>query len=144
MSISNIQFSSLFGNFCLLGEHYCYMLNDIRFFMTVNERIKEIRQQLNKSQREFAKAIYVSYGYLSEIETGQKEANDRLIHLISSAFSVNKHWLLTGEGRMFNSTPEEKLERVTGLFNELYPEFQDFVLRQIDELIELQNVRHEK
>jgi len=45
---------------------------------------------------------------------------------------------------MFNSTSEEKLERVTGLFNELYPEFQDFVLRQIDELIELQNVRHEK
>jgi transcriptional regulator with XRE-family HTH domain len=112
--------------------------------MAINERIKEIRQQLNKSQREFAKAIYVSYGYLSEIETGQKDANDRLVHLISSAFSVNKHWLLTGEGRMFNSTPEEKLEKVTSLFNELYPEYQDFVLRQIDELIELQNVRHEK
>jgi len=112
--------------------------------MTINERIKEIRQKLNKSQRDFAKAIYVSYGYLSEIETGQKETNDRLIHLISTAFSVNKHWLLTGEGRMFNSTPEEKLERITSLFNELYPEYQDFVLRQIDELIELQNVKHEK
>jgi len=112
--------------------------------MTINERIKEIRQQLSKSQREFAKEIYVSNGYLSEIETGQKEVNNRLVHLISSAFSVNKHWLLTGQGRMFNITPEEKLVRMTSLFNELYPEFQDFVLRQIDELIELQNVRHEK
>ena len=112
--------------------------------MTVNERIKEIRQQLNKSQREFAKIIYVSNGYLSEIETGHKEVNDRLIHLISSAFSVNKHWLLTGEGQMFNNTSEEKMERMTSLFNELYPEFQDFILKQIDELIELQNVRHEK
>jgi hypothetical protein len=37
---------------------------------------------------------------------------------------------------MFNSTPEEKLERITAMFNELYPEFQDFVLRQIDELAE--------
>ena len=110
--------------------------------MTVNERIKQIRQTLHKSQREFAKAIYVSNGYLSEIETGQKEVNKRLIHLISSAFSVNKHWLLTGEGRMFNSTQEEKMERMTGLFNELYPEFQDFILRQIDELIELQNIKH--
>jgi len=45
---------------------------------------------------------------------------------------------------MFNSTPKEKLERITSLFNELYPEYQDFVLRQIDELIELQNVKHEK
>jgi len=109
--------------------------------MTVNERIKEIRHTLNISQREFAQAVYVSYGYLSEVETGRKEVKDRLIHLISSAFSVNKHWLLTGEGRMFNSTPEEKMERMTSLFNELYPEYQDFVLRQIDELIELQNMK---
>ena len=120
------------------------MLNHIQKIMTINERIKEIRQQLNKSQREFAKIIYVSNGYLSEIETGHKEVNDRLIHLISSAFSVNKHWLLTGEGQMFNNTSEEKMERMTSLFNELYPEFQDFILKQIDELIELQNARHEK
>jgi transcriptional regulator with XRE-family HTH domain len=112
--------------------------------MTVNQRIKEIRQSLNKSQREFAKEVYVSNGYLSEIETGHKEVNNRLIHLIASAFSVNKRWLLTGEGRMFNSTPEEKLERMTNLFNELRPEFQEFVLKQIDELIELQRTDKEK
>jgi len=75
---------------------------------------------------------------------GNNEVKDRLIHLIVSAFSVSKHWLLTGEGRMFNNTSEEKLERMTALFNELNPEFQDFVLRQIDELIELQNIKHEK
>ena len=110
--------------------------------MSINERIKEIRNTLSKSQREFAKAVYVSNGYLSEIETGQKEVKDRLIHLISTTFSVSKHWLLTGEGRMFNSTAEEKMEKITGLFNELHPEFQDFVLRQIDELIEQQNLKH--
>jgi len=110
--------------------------------MTINERIKEIRHALNISQREFAQAVYVSYGYLSEIETGHKEVKDRLVHLIASAFSVNKHWLLTGKGRMFNSTPQEKMERMTSVFNELYPEYQDFVLRQIDELIELQNSKH--
>ena len=112
--------------------------------MTINERIREVRSTLKLSQRAFAKAVYVSNGYLADIELGNNEVKDRLIHLISSAFSVNKHWLLTGEGRMFNSTQEEKLERITALFNELYPEFQDFVLRQIDELIELQNIRHEK
>ena len=110
--------------------------------MTVNERIKEIRHILKKSQREFSQAVFVSNGYLSEIETGHKEVKERLIHLISSTFSVNKQWLLTGKGRMFNSTPEEKMERMTNLFNELYPEYQDFLLRQIDELIILQNSRH--
>ena len=112
--------------------------------MTINERIKYVRNTLNKSQRDFAKEVYISNGYLSEIETGQKEVKDRLIHLISGAFSVNKHWLLTGEGRMFNDTSEEKMEKMAGLFSELYPEFQDFVLRQIDELIELQNIKQEK
>jgi hypothetical protein len=33
---------------------------------------------------------------------------------------------------------------MTALFYELCPEFQDLVLRQIDELIELQNMGHEK
>ena len=109
--------------------------------MTVNERIKLLRNTLNLSQRAFAKAVYVSNGYLADIELGNNEVKDRLIHLISGAFSANKHWLYTGEGPMFNSTTEEKLERMTSLFNELYPEFQDFVLRQIDELIMLQNVK---
>jgi transcriptional regulator with XRE-family HTH domain len=109
--------------------------------MTINERIREIRLALNKSQREFAKSVYISNGYLSEIETGHKEVKARLIHLIANAFSVNMQWLLGGEGPMFNSTPEEKMERMINLFNELYPEYQDFVLRQIDELIELQNTR---
>jgi transcriptional regulator with XRE-family HTH domain len=109
--------------------------------MTINERIKEIRLALNKSQREFAKSVYISNGYLSEIETGHKEVKTRLIHLISSVFSVNTRWLLYGEGHMFNITPEEKIERMISIFNELFPEYQDFVLRQIDELIELQNIR---
>jgi transcriptional regulator with XRE-family HTH domain len=112
--------------------------------MTVNERIKEIRHKLQKSQREFAKEVYISNGYLSEIETGHKEVNNRLIYLITSTFSIDKQWLLTGEGKMFNTTPEEKLERITSLFYELRPEFQDFILKQIDDLIELQNIRHEK
>jgi len=112
--------------------------------MTVNERIREVRCALKLSQRAFAKAVYVSNGYLADIELGHNEVKDRLVHLISTTFSVNKHWLLTGQGRMFNSTPEEKMERITSLFNELYPEYQAFVLRQIDELIELQNIRHEE
>jgi len=112
--------------------------------MTINERIIELRHTLKLSQRAFAKAVYISNGHLAGIELGHNEVKDRLIHLISGAFSVNKHWLITGEGRMFNSAQKEKMERITSLFNELYPEFQDFVLRQIDELIELQNINKRK
>jgi transcriptional regulator with XRE-family HTH domain len=111
--------------------------------MTVNERVREVRRALKLSQRAFAKAIYISNGHYADIELGNKPPNDRLIHLIATCFQVNKNWLLSGEGRMFNAATEQKLERVTALFSELYPEFQDFVLRQIEELIRLQTARGE-
>jgi transcriptional regulator with XRE-family HTH domain len=111
--------------------------------MTISERIKEVRLSLRLSQRAFAEAIFISNGHYAGIELGYNEVNDRLIHLIVSVFAVNKQWLLTGEGRMFNSASEQRLEKLTRLFNELRPEFQDFVLRQIDELIELQNIRRD-
>ena len=130
------------NDFCLISEQNRSILAKDWYYMTINKRIVELRHTLKLSQRAFAKEVYVSNGYLAGIEIGNNKVKERLIHLISNAFSVNKHWLLTGEGRMFNSTPEEKMERMTGLFNELYPEFQDYVLRQIDELIELQNIKH--
>ncbi|MHB9292611.1 hypothetical protein Holit_01712 [Hollandina sp. SP2] len=107
--------------------------------MSVNERIKAVRHFLKLPQIKFAKAVYISNGYLAEIELGNRRVNERLIQLISSIFGVNKRWLQTGEGRMFNTAAEHNLERVTTLFKALNPEFQDYVLKQIDQLVELQN-----
>jgi transcriptional regulator with XRE-family HTH domain len=107
--------------------------------MPINERIKEARRVLKLSQINFAKTIYISNGYLAEIELGNRRVNDRLIQLITTSFGINKHWLVTGEGPMFMTTPDQKLNRITSLFKELSPKFQDYVLKQMDQLIELQN-----
>ncbi|MDR2404285.1 MAG: helix-turn-helix transcriptional regulator, partial [Spirochaetaceae bacterium] len=69
--------------------------------MTVNERIKEVRKTLKLSQAEFAKAIFISTGYVAELECGHKRANDRIIRLVSLTFGVSEAWLKTGEGDMF-------------------------------------------
>ncbi|MDR1286649.1 MAG: helix-turn-helix transcriptional regulator [Treponema sp.] len=45
--------------------------------MTVNKRIRQIRQALNITQIDFSKAIYVNNGYTAEIENGHRAANDR-------------------------------------------------------------------
>jgi hypothetical protein len=76
------------------------------------------------------------------------------LYLISSSraafFIANEVWLKSGEGAMFTraasqpSTPAEKLERMTAVFNELYPEFQDYILNQIDQLIVLQDLKREQ
>ena len=103
--------------------------------MTVNERIKELRASLKLSQTEFAKAIFVSNGYIAEFETGKRRVNDRIVHLISLTFGVSEAWLKHGTGSMFFTTPAEKLQRLTSLFNDLPPRFQDYVMIQIEQLL---------
>jgi transcriptional regulator with XRE-family HTH domain len=103
--------------------------------MTISSRIRHIRKTLNMSQVEFAKAIYISNGYIAELECEHRRVNDRIIHLISLTFGVNERWLKTGEGDMFYKTPGEKLQRMVGLFNELPSKFQDYVMQQIEQLL---------
>jgi transcriptional regulator with XRE-family HTH domain len=103
--------------------------------MTVNERIKRLRTALKMSQTEFARAIFISHGYIAELENANRKVNDRIIHLISLTFGVNEVWLKNGAGNMFFTTPSEKIQRLESLFNKLPPRFQDYVMIQIEQLL---------
>jgi len=103
--------------------------------MSISERLRLLRKTLDMSQVEFAKAIYISNGYIAELECEHRKINDRIIHLISLTFGVNEKWLKEGDGEMFFQTPGEKLQRMVSLFNELPPKFQDYVVLQIEQLL---------
>jgi transcriptional regulator with XRE-family HTH domain len=103
--------------------------------MTANDRIRQARKILKLSQAEFAKAIFISNGYIAELECGHKRVNDRIIHLVSLTFGVNEQWLKTGKGELFYKSPDEKLKRMIDLFNKLPPKFQDYVMLQIEQLL---------
>ena len=107
--------------------------------MTVNQRIKQLRQTLNLSQAKFARTLPISSGYMAEIELESKKANDRVVKLICSTFGASEVWLKTGEGEMFDKETDKKINKAVGLFKQLNPEFQDYVLKQIDNLLELQD-----
>jgi transcriptional regulator with XRE-family HTH domain len=117
------------------------------FDTSINERVKELRHTLKLTQAKFSAAIHISKGYQALLELGTYPVHDRLIALITQAFGVNEGWLRTGEGPMFRrpvpDTSAEKLERMAEVFGELYPEFQDFILNQIDRLLVLQDLRRE-
>ena len=107
--------------------------------MSANQRIKEIRQYLNLSQAKFAKGIFVSSGYLAGIELGKRKVNERIAKLISFTYGVNENWLRSGNGEMFIRVEDEKLEKLTACFKQLTPDFQEYILKQIEELLILQN-----
>lgn len=98
--------------------------------MSVNQRIKQVRQALNLSQAKFAKEISISNGYIAGIELEKRNVNDRLIKLVCITFNVSEHWLRTGNGDMFEEQPNKLFELASATFKELKPEYQEYILKQ--------------
>ena len=105
--------------------------------MTIGERIREARKTLNMSQKDFGAAISVSNTYLAAIENETRKANDRIIKLCSMVFGISETWLKEGKGEMFYKSPDEKITRLVNIFNKLPVDFQDYALRQLEELLKL-------
>jgi transcriptional regulator with XRE-family HTH domain len=111
----------------------------------INDRLKEIRTTLGISQREFSKRIYISQSFYGELELGNQVINDRIIHLVSTIFNVNKEWLKFGKGEIFSSTPPDvKLERLIEIYNNLDEQLQDYLLLQSDVLLKIQKEKIDK
>ena len=112
---------------------------------SINDRMKEVRQELKLSIRAFANGVFLkSGGHYGDIEAHRIQVNERVIELVCSVYGVNKVWLTTGKGMMFsNKRPDADLERITILFNQLNPHFKEYVLTQIKYLIKLQNKEKE-
>ena len=113
---------------------------------SVNDRLKQARNALNLSQKQFAKGIFLkSSGYIGDIEIYRNEVNERIIELASSVYGLNRVWLKTGAGKMFDGKkPDNQLQEMNILFNQLNPHFKAYVLAQIKQLIRLQNVKDDE
>ena len=107
--------------------------------MTVNDRIKQVRKSLKLSQVEFARAIYISNGYIAELEKNNRRVNNRILHLVSLTFGVNESWLQAGLGEMFLNTSGDKARRMANLFAKLPPQYQDYVTTQTEMLLAITN-----
>jgi len=85
------------------------------------------------NQQDFSKLLSLSGGYIAGIEVNLRNVNDRIIKLIVSEFGVNEKWLRFGEGEIFaKKTTDGKAARITSLFNDLPPHYQDVVLGTIE------------
>jgi transcriptional regulator with XRE-family HTH domain len=82
-----------------------------RYMEEIGERIKEIRIQKRLNQGEFAKRMEISQSLLSGIENGNEALSDRNLKIICLEFGVNREWLLTGEGAMFDKKPDPPLSK---------------------------------
>jgi transcriptional regulator with XRE-family HTH domain len=104
---------------------------------TINQRVKQVREALELSQRNFSLVLSLSHSYIGGIESGVRDVNGRIIKLIASEFGVDETWLTTGKGEMFTRNPDEKFTKLVGLFKELPAHYQDFIYQIIEILLKM-------
>lgn len=78
--------------------------------MNISDRIKMIRTEEGLSQTDFGKRISMTLSSIYQMEKGMLNPSARTIELISREFNVNKEWLETGEGEMYNLPTDEEEE----------------------------------
>lgn len=75
----------------------------------MNERIKNVRKELNLTQQQFADRLGIARNNIAGYETSKRCPSDAVISLICRVFGVNELWLRNGDGEMFEHIPEEDL-----------------------------------
>lgn len=104
----------------------------------MKDRIKALRERLEKSQDEFGKDIGLTRNYISLIENGQRNLSDQSIKVLCSLYNVNEKWLRTGNGEMF--VPETKDEQISKMLADVLKcEDSDFKKRLIVALSKMDN-----
>ncbi|MDR3248652.1 MAG: helix-turn-helix transcriptional regulator [Treponema sp.] len=125
----------------------CYYLPreglSLAYDFEINKRIVQIRKALAYSQEKFAKGIAVSRSFQGGIEANHRKVNDRLGKMICLTYGVSEKWLHSGEGTMFDTEKDPRLERIIRNFNKMDPLLRDYVVKYLDWLVEYYETRPE-
>ena len=80
----------------------------------IGDNIRALRELKNMSRREFSEALYVSQDVINNLERNRVAPAELMIKCICDTFHVNREWLETGEGEMFEpSTQQDETARMT-------------------------------
>nr|DAM71280.1 MAG TPA: Repressor protein CI [Caudoviricetes sp.] len=88
-------------HFLLLFFFVCCIIKIKKRGDEMNERLKQLRKELNLTQQEFADKLGTARNNIAGYETGKRNPSDAAISLICTKYNVNENWLRTGEGDMF-------------------------------------------
>ena len=78
--------------------------------MTINDRIRMLRDKLNLTQQGFADRLGIPRNNIAGYETGKRSPSEAAISLICKEFKVNEEWLRKGTGDIFIPAPTTSIE----------------------------------
>ena len=77
------------------------------------KRLIRVRESLSLSQKEMAKLMKVSERVYLDYEKGRKKPTYEKLLPLAEIHHINLHWLLTGEGSMFVTSPHKEPSKET-------------------------------
>lgn len=93
----------------------------------MKDRIKKIRTDNKLSMEKFGNKIGITKASVSRIESGENNPSEQTMILICKEFGINKNWLLTGKGDMYDMPEDETAAVVSDLLEEENP-FYDLIV----------------
>lgn len=86
----------------------------------MKDRIRQVREDHELTQAEFAERLSVDKDYVSRLESGEEILNDDLFMRLNLEFNASRAWLKTGEGKPYVPvTDNEKIGEFCGDVMEL-------------------------
>ena len=113
----------------------------------MHNRFKEVRKASGLALRPFGERIGIGAPSVQRIEAGTNNPSEQTIRAVCQQFNVNRHWLETGEGEMYEASPADLIAQLAAehnfgpggvmllrvcvrIFDELGPEALDRVIRE--------------
>lgn len=79
----------------------------------VSQRLKQVRRHFGLNQRQFALSANIDPSQYSKVELGMQQLGSEKLYSLTSRFSINIDWLMSGVGHMFIE-PETANDKTSG------------------------------
>lgn len=103
----------------------------------MKDRIKQIREQANLSQRAFAQRIGISGPSVARLESGENNPGEQTIRAICSEFGIRREWLEFGHEPMkaadMDNAPETLVPDLVSILS-AYPAVLDLFRKVVDHM----------
>jgi len=109
--------------------------------MTINERLKLLRNHLNLTTRAFGASINMSGGAITNMEKGTRNITDRTIHDICREYGVRLDWFINGTKPIFeditsNLNIDDDVKQLVQQYILLNDDDQELIKKMINSLAE--------
>lgn len=108
----------------------------------MHTRIKIIRETFKLTQSKFGESLGASRNTITNIENNRVIPKPYFITHICDVYNINETWLRTGTGPMFICY--NIYDEALGILKQLKPELQEYALKQLRDLLNLQNTLNQK